>query len=94
MLNVPKAFDNGLGVPGNDIVKVPTGLLFDDFMAQHENPWDPEDIECPQRLLRSKARLDELGLTEKCKEIPSRRATDEEILLCHTKEYLDDLKSK
>ena len=81
-------------IGAKDLVKGPTGLLFDEFMAEHKNTWDPEHVECPQRLLRSKARLDELGLTVKCKEIPSRKATNEEILLCHTQEYLDELKSE
>ena len=81
-------------IQAKDVVKGPTGLIYDDFMAEHKNPWDGEHVECPERILRAKARLDELGLTYKCQRIPSRKATNEEMLLCHTQEYLDELHSK
>ena len=81
-------------IQAKDVVKGPTGLIYDDFMAEHKNPWDGEHVECPERILRAKARLDELGLTDKCQRIPSRKATNEEMLLCHTQEYLDELHSK
>ena len=81
-------------IQAKDVVKGPTGLIYDDFMAEHKNPWDGEHVECPERILRAKARLDELGLTDKCQRIPSRKATNEEMLLCHTQEYLDELNSK
>ena len=92
---VPKVHDPfAASIEAKDLVKGPTGLIYDDFMAEHKNPWDPAHAECPERILRSKARIDELGLTDKCKRIPSRKATTDELLLCHSTSYIEELKSK
>lgn len=77
-----------------DMTKGKTGLVYDEFMVQHENPWDHKHIECPRRLLRAKERCDELGLTEKCVMIPTRNASLEELYTCHTKEYIDLLQGE
>ena len=75
-----------------DKIKGETGLVFDAKMAEHCNPWDSEHIEKPERMLRAKERCDELGLTKKCQMIESRKATKDEMLLCHSEEYLDQIK--
>jgi histone deacetylase 6 len=69
-----------------------TGVLYDGDMLKHENPWDGDHIECPDRLRRTRQRLEELDLLSKCTEIASRCATDDEIMLAHSQEHLDNLK--
>ena len=75
-----------------DKIRGQTGLVFDAKMAEHFNPWDSEHIEKPERTLRAKERCDELELTKKCQMIESRKATKDEMLSCHSEEYLDQIK--
>ena len=70
------------------ITRGETGVVYDEAMLLHENPWDSDHIECPERLRRARERCDELGLLAKCKELPSREASDEEILRAHSSEHL------
>lgn len=78
-------------IAAKEMVRGETGLVYDEFMAKHANPWDSEHIECPDRLLKPYERCQELGLIEKCLRIPSRKATLEEILLCHNQAYIDQV---
>ena len=66
-------------------VRGKTGFVFDEKMAEHFNL---------QISMRAKDRCDELGLTKKCQMIDTRNATKDEMLLCHSEEYLDQIKSK
>ena len=75
-----------------NMIRGKTGFVFDEKMAEHFNPWDSEHIECPERILRAKERCDELDLTKKCQMIDTRKATKDEMLLCHSEEYLDQIK--
>ena len=68
-----------------------TGYVYDADMLRHANPWDPDHIECPDRLRVSHKRCLELGLLDGCERIPSRRAGDEELLLAHSEEHLQNL---
>ena len=68
-----------------------TGYVYDADMLRHENPWDPDHIECPDRLGVSHRRCQELGLLDRGERLPSRRASDEELLLAHSKEYIEKL---
>ena len=68
-----------------------TGVVYDEAMLLHENPWDSDHIECPDRLGVSHRRCQELGLLDRCERLPSRRASDEELLLAHSKEYIEKL---
>ena len=43
-----------------------TGYVYDDDMLRHENPWDSDHIECPDRLGVSHRRCQELGLLDRC----------------------------
>ena len=50
-------------------IKIPekgptTGIVFDQFMAQHFDPWDNQVSENPDRLLKSYDRCQQLGLIE------------------------------
>jgi hypothetical protein len=81
-------------IAAKDLVRGQTGLVFDEKMAEHSNPWDANHIERPERLLRAKERCEELGLVEKCLRIPSRKATLEELQMVHSQDYLEQLQRK
>uniref|UniRef100_A0A674AZE8 Histone deacetylase 10 n=1 Tax=Salmo trutta TaxID=8032 RepID=A0A674AZE8_SALTR len=49
-------------------------------------------IEVPERLTVSHTALQEEGLAERCVSVPIRQATDAEILLAHSEEYLEAVK--
>ena len=70
------------------ITRGETGVVYDAEMLLHENPWDDNHIECPERLRRARQRCDELGLLARCKMLPSRAAGDEEILRAHSDGHL------
>uniref|UniRef100_A0AAQ5ZAT5 Histone deacetylase domain-containing protein n=1 Tax=Amphiprion ocellaris TaxID=80972 RepID=A0AAQ5ZAT5_AMPOC len=55
--------------------------------------WDPAcKIEVPERLTVSHEALVRTGLTDRCVSIPVREATDADILLVHSEEYLEAVK--
>ncbi|XP_012278697.1 histone deacetylase 6 isoform X2 [Orussus abietinus] len=70
-----------------------TGLVFDLSMDEHRCLWDEGYPECPERFTRVLERCKELGLVERCKRIESRHATDDELLLKHTRTQIDFLKA-
>lgn len=74
------------------LVRGKTGFVFDAAMAEHHNPWDSNHIERPERLLRARERCQEMGLIDRCEIIPSRMATDQELLTVHSQEHLEKLK--
>ena len=76
-----------------EMVGKKTGYVYDADMLRHENPWDPDHIECPDRLRVSHQRCLELGLLDECERIPSRRAGDEELLLAHSEEHIQNVVS-
>lgn len=76
-----------------------TGLVYDEKMCLHEDKEDhPEN---PDRIKHIFNKIKESsfagpqgsGLLEKCTMVDVREATDEEILMVHTKKHLDDIKS-
>ncbi|KAM9475391.1 histone deacetylase 6 [Clarias gariepinus] len=70
-----------------------TGLVYDERMMEHHNMWDSHHPEHPQRIFRIFSYHEALGLVDRCKRIPARLATEEEIGLCHGPEYIATLKS-
>ncbi|XP_069798807.1 histone deacetylase 6 [Dendropsophus ebraccatus] len=70
-----------------------TGLVYDDRMTQFFCLWDDNFPECPARLLAVKEKLAEYGLLERCVSVPAREASEEEILLVHSPEYVELMKS-
>lgn len=80
-------------IDAKTMIRDKTGLVYDPKMLKHANPWDSEHIENPERLRRVHERCQELELIRRCQPIPSRPARDEEILLCHSQELLDQTKS-
>ncbi|XP_048863310.1 polyamine deacetylase HDAC10 isoform X2 [Brienomyrus brachyistius] len=71
-----------------------TALIYDEEMTRYKLLWvDPMcEIEVPERLVVSYAALQKAGLTQRCVPLPVREATDEEILLAHSTEYLEAVK--
>ena len=69
-----------------------TCICTDERMMLHYNLAEPGHPEQPDRIKRIMAALKEKNLFQQCTSIESRYATEDEITLCHTKEYIDSLK--
>ncbi len=63
-----------------------TGLVDDDAFLLHRAPY--EHPEHPGRLLAIRRRLAADGLAARCRAVPAREATDEELLRIHTSGHL------
>ncbi|OCT89069.1 hypothetical protein XELAEV_18017690mg [Xenopus laevis] len=72
-----------------------TALVYDEEMMSYKLLWDdPEcSIEVPERLSSSYKRLQDYDLVKRCIQLPVREATDEEITLVHSHDYLQVVKS-
>ncbi|XP_070687142.1 polyamine deacetylase HDAC10 [Pempheris klunzingeri] len=71
-----------------------TALIYDEEMTKYKLLWvDPTcKIEVPQRLTVSHEALVKNGLADRCVPVPVREATDADILLVHSEEYLEAVK--
>ncbi|XP_061532593.1 polyamine deacetylase HDAC10 isoform X2 [Phycodurus eques] len=71
-----------------------TALVYDEEMTRYKLLWlDPDcEIERPERLTASHEALVRSGLAARCVSIPVRQATDADILLIHSEEYLEAVK--
>lgn len=71
-----------------------SALIFDEEMSDYKLLWtDPVcEIEVPERLTVSYEALKARGVAERCKQVPVRLATEQEILLAHSEEYLEAVK--
>jgi histone deacetylase 6 len=63
-------------------VTADTGIVFDERFRLHAAPYDHP--ERPARLAAIESRLERDGLTARCRRIPAREATREELLAVHT----------
>ncbi|XP_068689910.1 histone deacetylase 6-like isoform X1 [Montipora foliosa] len=70
-----------------------TGVVFDERMKKHFNVWDSTHPEVPDRIQRPYDKLKEYGLLERCQEIASRFACDEELQSQHSKTHVNKIKS-
>ncbi|XP_069832911.1 polyamine deacetylase HDAC10 [Dendropsophus ebraccatus] len=72
-----------------------TVLVYDEEMMSYKLLWDDPEcaIEVPERLSSSYKRLQDYDLVNRCVLLPVREATEEEITLVHSPEYLDIVKS-
>ncbi|XP_016113138.1 polyamine deacetylase HDAC10 [Sinocyclocheilus grahami] len=74
-----------------------SALIFDEEMSRYKLLWK-EDRESaiatavPERLTVSYEALKTHGVTQRCKQLPVRQATEQEILLAHSEEYLEAVK--
>ncbi|XP_032186465.1 histone deacetylase 6 isoform X3 [Mustela erminea] len=82
-----------LAVPTWPVLQARTGLVYDQRMMGHYNLWDNHHPEMPQRVFRIMRRLEELGLAGRCLTLPTRPATDAELLTCHSAEYVGRLRA-
>lgn len=71
-----------------------TALIYDEEMTKYKLLWvDPAcKIEVPERLVVSYEALVRTGLSDRCVSVPAREASDAEILLVHSEEYLEAVK--
>ena len=51
------------------VIRGETGLIMNELMERHFNPWDKDHIERPERIKYIQERLSELGLSERCKQV-------------------------
>ncbi|KAF8764318.1 histone deacetylase 6-like [Argiope bruennichi] len=70
-----------------------TGLIYDDRMALHCCLWETEMQEQPERYLSPMKKIQEYGLLHRCCILPSKLATEEELHLVHTKDYINKIKN-
>nr|XP_033779735.1 histone deacetylase 6 isoform X2 [Geotrypetes seraphini] len=70
-----------------------TGLVYDERMKEHFNMWDSYHPEVPQRISRIYQLHMDLGLVSRCCRLPSRCATIDELLMCHSLDYIKTLQS-
>ncbi|XP_019485164.1 PREDICTED: histone deacetylase 6 isoform X1 [Hipposideros armiger] len=75
------------------VLQARTGLVYDQRMMGHYNLWDNHHPEMPQRVSQIMGRLEELGLAERCLILPTRPATDPELLTCHSAAYVGRLRA-
>jgi len=66
---------------------VTTGLVYDEVFLRHQAPY--EHPEHPGRLAAIWERLDNDGLARRCRRIPAREASREELVLVHTPEHVE-----
>ncbi|KAA0724668.1 Histone deacetylase 10 [Triplophysa tibetana] len=72
-------------------------LIFDEEMTRYKLLWTDSysqvcEIEVPERLTVSHDALVACGLAQRCRQVPIRQATEQEILLVHSDEYLEAVK--
>ncbi|XP_069503572.1 histone deacetylase 6 [Ambystoma mexicanum] len=77
----------------SEVVSTGTGLVCDERLADFHCLWDENFPECPARLMAVKEKLAQYGLTQRCIPVQARQAVDEEIMLVHSQEYLERMKS-
>uniref|UniRef100_A0A672IQ56 Protein deacetylase HDAC6 n=1 Tax=Salarias fasciatus TaxID=181472 RepID=A0A672IQ56_SALFA len=72
-------------------VAAATGLVYDEKMMEHLNMWDRHHPEQPQRIFKIFSKHQQLGLVDRCRRIPARLASEEELLMCHR--YVGQMKA-
>uniref|UniRef100_A0A7E4V5D4 Hist_deacetyl domain-containing protein n=1 Tax=Panagrellus redivivus TaxID=6233 RepID=A0A7E4V5D4_PANRE len=71
----------------------PTFYITDASMLKHRCEWDSTHIEIPERLEGIIERISSTGLETQCTRLPSRLATENEILAVHTRKYYETIKA-
>ncbi|CAL9702786.1 unnamed protein product [Knipowitschia caucasica] len=70
-------------------VAVGTGVVYSEEFTKHRNLWDTSHPECPERVQRIVQELEKQELLSRCIRVQPREATDKELLLIHSQEYVD-----
>ena len=52
-----------------NVVRGETGLIINELMERHYNPWDDQHIERPERLKYIRERFNQLDLIQRCKQV-------------------------
>ncbi|XP_072884000.1 histone deacetylase 6-like [Hemitrygon akajei] len=76
-----------------DYVVYGTALSYDDRLTEPYCLWDTQFPERPERVTAVMQKIEEYGLKERCKAIAGRLATREELLLVHSLDYIEQIKS-
>eukprot|EP00066_Takifugu_rubripes_P030165 XP_011619431.1 PREDICTED: histone deacetylase 6 [Takifugu rubripes] len=74
-------------------VATATGLVYDERMMEHLNLWDRHHPEQPQRISKIFSQHQELGLVDRCRSIPARLATEEELCMCHSVQHVHQMRA-
>uniref|UniRef100_A0AAZ3NPH8 Protein deacetylase HDAC6 n=1 Tax=Oncorhynchus tshawytscha TaxID=74940 RepID=A0AAZ3NPH8_ONCTS len=77
----------------NEASATGTGLVFDSMFTHHRCLWDPSHPECPERVSTVMDTVEKQGLLSRCVTVEARAASNEELHLVHTKEYVDLMRS-
>ncbi|XP_023189766.1 histone deacetylase 6 isoform X1 [Xiphophorus maculatus] len=70
-----------------------TGLVYSQIFTQHQNLWDTSHVESPDRVTAIMLELQRRELLSLCVTVEPREATEEELLLAHTKLYVDAMRA-
>lgn len=70
-----------------------TGLVYVDAFVRYYCLWDASHPERPERVAVVMDTLDKEGLLSRCIRVEARAASEDELLLVHTKEYIDLMRS-
>ncbi|XP_062890991.1 histone deacetylase 6 isoform X3 [Mobula hypostoma] len=76
-----------------DHVVYGTALTYDDRLTEPQCLWDSQFPERPERVTAVMQKIQEYGLQERCKAIAGRLATREDLLLVHSSDYIEQIKS-
>ncbi|XP_076447342.1 protein deacetylase HDAC6-like [Babylonia areolata] len=66
-----------------------TGFIYDELFTRHKCEWDSGYPECPERVSQPVARCQELGLVERCVQIPVKRATEDQVRWKHAANHVE-----
>ncbi|KAI4901578.1 hypothetical protein NFI96_012101, partial [Prochilodus magdalenae] len=70
-----------------------TGLIYSDVYSRPRCLWDASHPECPERITAVIELMEKEGLVSRCVQVESRAASEEELSLVHTKEFINRMKS-
>ena len=71
------------------MIDLQTGIVYDPIFLKHDLPGHPENA---KRLESIMVVLKEKDLLEKAKKLETRQATTDEIILCHSQDYVEYVK--
>ncbi|XP_078728617.1 protein deacetylase HDAC6 [Lampetra fluviatilis] len=81
-----------LDVPQHVECAYGTGLVFDTRMEIVSCPWESH-VECPERAKQVLASITRSGLLPRCSVVEPRMASVEELMFCHSQEYIRMMQS-
>lgn len=70
-----------------------TGVVYSEIFTHHKNLWEPSHPESPERVTSIMEELQRQELLSHCTTVKPREASEEELLLAHTKQYVDLMRS-